>query len=72
MSQLRGLELPNTQEEYLPRSLPIPPNYIDNLQSRLVKVKKGILPPTLKMILKTYIHLLARQAIIHPQCSPMI
>ena len=52
------------QEEYLPRSLPIPPNYICNLQSRLVKVNKGILPPTLKMILKTYIHLPARQALI--------
>ena len=42
------------QEEYPARSLPIPPNCIDNLQSRLVEVKKGILPPTLKMILKTY------------------
>ena len=34
------------QKEDPPRSLPIPPDYIDNLQSRLVKVKKGILPPT--------------------------
>ena len=42
------------QEEYPARPLPIPPDYIDNLQSRLIKVKKGILPPTLKMIIKTY------------------
>ena len=42
------------QEEYLARPLPIPMNYIDNLKSRLIKVKKGILPPTLKMIMKTY------------------
>ena len=41
------------QEEYPARPLPIPPNYINNLQKRLIKVKKGILPPTLKMI-KTY------------------
>ena len=32
----------------------IPPKYIDNLQSRLIKVKQEILPPTLKMTLKTY------------------
>ena len=42
------------KEEYPPRPLPIPPDYIDNLQSRLGKVKKGILPPALKMIFKTY------------------
>ena len=41
------------QEEYSVRPLPIPPNYIDNLHSRLIKVKQGVLPPTLKMILKT-------------------
>ena len=56
-----------SEEEYPARPLPIPPNYIDNLQSRLVKVKKGILPPTLKMILKTYYHLPARQV---PATSP--
>ena len=50
------------KEEYPPRPLPIPPDYIDNLQSRLGKVVKGILPPTLKMILKTYY-----QAPVHPQ-----
>ena len=35
-----------SEEEYPPRPLPIPPDYIDNLQSGLVKVKKGILTPT--------------------------
>ena len=32
------------QEEYPARPLPVPPNYIDNLQSGLIKVKKGVLP----------------------------
>ena len=45
------------QEEYPARPLPIPPNYIYNFQSRLIKVKQGVLPPTLKMILKTRYHL---------------
>ena len=40
-------------EEYPARPLPIPTNYIDNLHSRLIKVQQGVLPPTLKMILKT-------------------
>ena len=65
--------LNHPQEEYQARPLPIPPNYIDNLQSRLTTVKQGILPPTLKMILKTYILLQQAQ---HPkpqeQLSPMI
>ena len=41
------------QEEYPARSLPISPNYIDNLHSRLIKVQQGVWSPTLKMILKT-------------------
>ena len=41
------------QEEYPARPLPIPPNYINNLHSRLIKVQQGVWPPTLKMILKT-------------------
>ena len=45
------------QEEYPGRHLPVPPNYIDNLHSRLIKVQQGVLPPTLKMILKTRYHL---------------
>ena len=42
------------QEEYLARLLPTPPpSYIDNLQSRLIKARKGIFPASLKMISKT-------------------
>ena len=42
------------QEEHPGRLLPTPPpSYIDNLQSRLIKVRKGIFPASLKMILKT-------------------
>ena len=59
------------QKEYLSRLLPIPPDYIDNLQSRLIKVKKGMLPLTLKIILKTYYHPPARQArITSPTVQP--
>ena len=40
-------------EEYLARLLPTPPpSYIDTLQSRLIKARKGIFPASLKMILK--------------------
>ena len=43
------------QEEYPARLLPTPPpSYIDNLQSRLIKARKGIFPASLKMILKSY------------------
>ena len=44
------------QKEYPARPLPIPipPNYIVNLQSRSIKVRKEILPPTLKMSIRTY------------------
>ena len=55
------------EEEYPLRPLPIPPDYIDNLQRRLEKAINGILPPTLKMILKAYYPLPARQAIVHLQ-----
>ena len=42
------------QEEYLARLLPtLPPNYEDNLQSRLIMAQKGIFPASLKMILKS-------------------
>ena len=42
------------QEEYPARLLPTPPPcYIDSLQRRLIKVRKGIFPVSLKMILKT-------------------
>ena len=59
------------QEKIPPRPLPIPPDCIDNVQRRLVKVNKGILPPTLKMILKAYYHFPARQAsVISPAVQP--
>ena len=42
------------QEEYPARLLPTPPpSYIGNLQSRLIKVRKGICPASLKMMLNT-------------------
>ena len=42
------------QEEYPARLLSTPPpSYMDNLQSRLIKARKGIFPASLKMILKT-------------------
>ena len=49
------------QEEYPARLLPTPPpNYVDNLQSRLIKVRKEIFPASLKKILKTNCHLPVR------------
>ena len=52
MSQLRGSRLP--AGEYPARLLPTPPpSYIDNRQSSLIKVRNGIFPASLKMILKT-------------------
>ena len=60
MSQLRGPQLP--AGEHPARLLPTPPpNYVDNLQSRLIKVQKGIFPVSLKMILKTHYHLPVRR-----------
>ena len=42
------------QKEYPARLLSTPPpSYIDNLQSRLIKVRQGIFLASLKMILKT-------------------
>ena len=42
------------QEEYSARLLPTPPpSYIDNLQSRLIRARKGTFPASLKMISKT-------------------
>ena len=49
------------QEEYPARLLPTPPpSYIDNLQSRLIKVRKGMFS-SLKMILKTKYPLTVRR-----------
>ena len=50
------------QEEYPARLLPIPPpSYIDSLPSRLTKVRKGIFPASLKMILNTNYPLTVRR-----------
>ena len=46
--------LDRPQEEHPARLLPTPPpSYIDNLQSRLIKARKGIFPAPLKLILNT-------------------
>ena len=46
--------LDSPQEEYPARFLPTPPpSYIDNLQSTLIRARKGIFPASLKMILNT-------------------
>ena len=46
--------LDRPEEEYPARLLPTPPpSYIDYLQSRLIRARKGIFPASLKMILKT-------------------
>ena len=42
-------------EEYPARPLSIPPNYIDNLHSRLIKVQQGVLPPTQKVAVNTIV-----------------
>ena len=44
-----------------------PPAYTENLERRMEKAVKGILPNTLKMILKTYYSLPARQAPAYPK-----
>ena len=61
------------QEECPPRLLPTPPpNYIDNLQSRLIKVDKGIFPASLKMILKLNDHLPVRRPTPETSVQPMM
>ena len=69
MSPLRGPQLPagGIPTGLLPTP---PPSYIDNLQSRLIKVQKGTFPASLKMILKTNYQLLvlrpAPETSVHP------
>ena len=62
------------REDYPARPLPIPPDYIDNLQSRFIKAKNNTLPPTLEMMLKT--HYIFQHDVQRPksqqQCSPMM
>ena len=60
MSQLRGPQLPAGGIPGEAFAYP-PPSYIDNLQSRLIKVRKGIFPVPLQMILKTNDHLPVRR-----------
>ena len=56
-------------EEYCPPCpLPIPPDNIKDLCKKTKITKKGILPPTLKMILKTRYPLLIQQQL--PPVSP--
>ena len=52
MSQLRGPQLPAGRIPGEGLSTP-PPCYTDNAQRRLIRVRKGICPPSLKMIVKT-------------------
>ena len=63
MTRCHNCEALNCQQEEYPARLLLipPPNYIDNLQSRLIKARKGIIPPSLKMIIKTYYHLSVRR-----------
>ena len=59
------------QEEYPARLLPTPPpSYIDNLQSRLIKVRNGIFPASLKMILKTNYPLPVRRSAPETSVQP--
>ena len=59
------------QEEYPARLLPTPPpSYIDNLQSRLIKTRKGIFSASLKMILKTEYPLPVRRSAPETSVQP--
>ena len=57
----------NIPEEHCPlMPLPIPPDYVHNLERKSKMATKGILPPPLKMILNTYYQLPPQP----PQPSP--
>ena len=59
------------QEEYPARLLPTPPpSYIDNLQSRLIRARKGIFPASLEMILKTEYQLPVQRSAIETSMQP--
>ena len=61
------------QEEYPARLLPtLPPNYEDNLQSRLIMAQKGILFASLKMILNQSIKFLYFVQYPKSQCNPIV
>ena len=55
------------EEDYPSRPPPIPPGYTEKLERRMKKTVKRLLPPTLKMILKTYDSQPVRQAPVHPK-----
>ena len=55
------------EEDHAIMHLPVPPDYTENLERRMRTAAKGILPPTIKMILKTQYPVSACQAPIHPQ-----
>ena len=59
------------QEEYPARLLPtLPPNYEDNLQSRLIMAQKGIFPASLKMILKSEYQLPVLRPVLEISVQP--
>ena len=59
------------QEEYPAKLLPIlPPNYEDNLQSRLIMAQKGTFPAPLKMILKSGYQLLVLRPVPEISVQP--
>ena len=55
------------KEDYLPMPLPIPPDYVKNVERRVEIAKKDTLPPSDKMVLKKHFPLPARQTPVHPQ-----
>ena len=59
------------QEEYPARLLPTPPpSYIDNLQSRLIKARKGIYPASLQVILNTKYQLPVQRPVPETSVEP--
>ena len=60
------------EDDYPPRPLPIPPGYTEMLERRIRKAMKGILPPTLKRILKMDYSLTARKTPVHPKHLKML
>ena len=55
------------EEDYLPKPLPIRPGYTKTLERRMRKAVKGVMPLTLKKILKTYYSLPGGHAPVYPK-----
>ena len=55
------------EEDCPPMPLPVAPGYAKNLARRSEMAQKAMLPPTLKMVLKTYYPLPVHQSSMHPQ-----